>query len=245
MRLNWRINNEVKMIEEVRKMFIGDKEMNVHYQLTLRDRKHIGIKITSSVSVVLLWPKRLSTKGWQQLIASKSTWIDAQLLKLAHREAGDQRNHIPPANGLWVMGRPVLIPLPEEWPDDKKRSALSALFFAVGEHHLRASFERICREVPHLFGSHLEGAHLPKLNLRTASSRWGSCNSKGHIMLNRRLYGAPQWVIDYVILHELCHLKFMGHHAQFWELLNSVDPNVAKAKQWLKHHQGTLMTIQL
>ena len=72
-------------------------------------------------------------------------------------------------------------------------------------------------------------------------ARWGSCNSRGELSFNYLLMMVPSWVIDYVIVHELCHLKHLNHSAAFWRLVALHDANADQAKYWLKTHQRQLV----
>lgn len=73
-----------------------------------------------------------------------------------------------------------------------------------------------------------------KLTLKRFKARWGSCNSKGEISLNYLLMCCPVWVIDYVIVHELCHLVHMNHSTKFWQLVEEHCSEYREAKNWLK-----------
>ncbi|NQZ31994.1 MAG: M48 family metallopeptidase [Oceanospirillaceae bacterium] len=79
--------------------------------------------------------------------------------------------------------------------------------------------------------------HPCDVQIKQYKARWGSCNSKGVINLNSLLMMTPDFVIDYVIVHELCHLKHMNHSAQFWALVAKHFPAYKQAKSWLKTHQ--------
>jgi hypothetical protein len=76
--------------------------------------------------------------------------------------------------------------------------------------------------------------------IRFYKSRWGSCNSRAELNFNYLLMMVPDWVIDYVIFHELCHLAYLNHSPDFWQLVNKNFNQVAQAKQWLKQHQQQL-----
>jgi len=82
---------------------------------------------------------------------------------------------------------------------------------------------------------------FPKaLNFRNQKSRWGSCTSRGSIQINWRLIGAPLEVIDYILVHELAHLRHMNHSKDFWNLVEEHFPELQKSERWLKENQNTL-----
>ena len=72
------------------------------------------------------------------------------------------------------------------------------------------------------------------VKLKMLSSKWGSCSIKQNINLNKKLIYTPLFVIDYVIVHELCHVKEMNHSSNFWALVSSFYPTYPAAKKWLK-----------
>ena len=78
--------------------------------------------------------------------------------------------------------------------------------------------------------------------VRDTVSRWGSCTTSGRVMLTWRLIMTPPFVQDYVILHELAHLKHHNHSAAFWALVDHICPYRQEAEQWLKTHGTALMS---
>lgn len=82
---------------------------------------------------------------------------------------------------------------------------------------------------------------LPKsFKVRLYKSRWGSCNSRAELSFSSLLAMTPNWVINYVIVHELCHLQHMNHSSEFWQLVGLNFPHYLLAKAWLKSHQNQL-----
>ena len=73
--------------------------------------------------------------------------------------------------------------------------------------------------------------------IRYYKSRWGSCNSKQQLTFNSLLAMMPDDVIDYIIVHELCHLQHMNHSADFWQLVAQFMPNYDVQKDWIKRHK--------
>jgi predicted metal-dependent hydrolase len=81
---------------------------------------------------------------------------------------------------------------------------------------------------------------VSRISIRNQRWRWGSCSRDGHICLNWRLVAMPEWVRDYVMLHELMHLKRMDHSPRFWKLVAVVCPAFREARTWLREHQTLL-----
>jgi predicted metal-dependent hydrolase len=75
-----------------------------------------------------------------------------------------------------------------------------------------------------------------KLEIKTYRGRWGSCNKQKTLGFNFSLVFAPIAVIEYVVVHELCHLRYMDHSVKFWQLVASQLPDYKKAQKWLKEH---------
>ncbi len=78
----------------------------------------------------------------------------------------------------------------------------------------------------------------PKLSIKHMKMRWGSLSSNGTVTLNRDLIKAPVECIDYVVMHELCHLKYNDHSPDFYKLLDSVIPDWEKVKHKLELHMS-------
>ncbi len=79
-----------------------------------------------------------------------------------------------------------------------------------------------------------------KVSLRHNSTRWGSCSTGGNISISTRCLLAPENVLNYIIIHELCHLKEMNHSASFWKLVESIDPKYKEKERWLRKYGGEL-----
>ena len=87
----------------------------------------------------------------------------------------------------------------------------------------------------------ISGVKPQSLKLSSARTRWGSCSSVGNINLNWKLILTPEFVIDYVIWHELMHLKVHGHNKKFWDLVAKYCLDFKEAKKWLRQHQERIL----
>ena len=84
------------------------------------------------------------------------------------------------------------------------------------------------------------GLAVTRISIRNQRSRWGSCGRDGHITLNWRLVLMPQEVRDYVILHELMHLRRMDHSPEYWRLVEAACPDYRQARDWLRANGPSL-----
>jgi predicted metal-dependent hydrolase len=78
------------------------------------------------------------------------------------------------------------------------------------------------------------GLAVTAVSIRSQKTRWGSCGRNGHISLNWRLMLMPDWVRDYVLVHELMHLRRIDHSPKFWRLVEAACPDYRLARQWLR-----------
>jgi hypothetical protein len=86
------------------------------------------------------------------------------------------------------------------------------------------------------------GRKLARVGVRDTKSRWGSCSGRGNLSFSWRLIFAPEPVIDYVVAHEVAHLAEMNHGPRFWRLVESLSPDSAAARAWLKRHRSRLLS---
>lgn len=125
--------------------------------------------------------------------------------------------------------------------------ALSRRIRKAEPQALREQLERWYRDqASQLFTSRtaywaeISGLTPARVSVRSYRRKWGCCNSRGQISFNWLLILAPLWVIDYVIVHELCHLQEMNHSSRFWTLVEKTLPDYRSAQQWLHQHGVSL-----
>lgn len=94
-------------------------------------------------------------------------------------------------------------------------------------------------KVKHYAG--LMNVQYGRITIRNQKTRWGSCSSKGNLNFNCLLMLAPDEVVDYVVIHELCHLIEMNHSKAFWQQVEQIMPDYKKHRKWLKDHGNEIM----
>ncbi|MDE6404610.1 MAG: M48 family metallopeptidase [Lachnospiraceae bacterium] len=121
---------------------------------------------------------------------------------------------------------------PESNLTDAQRTALEKRYIAAAKEYFP---KRAAYFLP------LTGGSFQRITIRDQKTRWGSCSAKGTLSFNWRLMLAPPAVLDYVVVHELCHLTHMDHSKAFWTLVESVCPDYRIHRKWLKEHGAELI----
>jgi predicted metal-dependent hydrolase len=124
----------------------------------------------------------------------------------------------------------------QAWIDKQQQRLARAEPVAARTTPSRELRERAGRELPARLVelASLHGLTVTRISIRNQRWRWGSCSPSGHICLNWRLVTMPDWVRDYVLIHELMHLKRMDHSRRFWKLVAAACPDYQAARGWLR-----------
>lgn len=110
---------------------------------------------------------------------------------------------------------------------------------ALQKRYIDAAKEYIPMRVSY-FNQYTGGTYR-RITIRDQKTRWGSCSAKGTLSFNWRLMLAPPAILDYVVVHELCHLTHMNHSAAFWAAVEAVCPDYRTCRKWLKDHGQELV----
>jgi predicted metal-dependent hydrolase len=205
--------------------------------------RHYLLRLRADKTVVVTVPRRGSLELARQFAASRRGWLEKQWRILEARRVPPPV--LRPGMAALLRGRPVALEarerggLLEIWFDNERVQAgapAENLRPAV-EQHLRALAQReLTARAVELARQH--GVPMRRVTVRNQKSRWGSCSVRGTISLNWRLIQVPAPVRDYLILHELMHLRNMNHSARFWSEVEKVCPDYRAAEDWLKHHSA-------
>ena len=133
----------------------------------------------------------------------------------------------------WILGH--LRKLDRHTPDTKTEK--------LTENELRLLKVRARRIIPQRAAHYapIVGTTYGKITIRSQKSRWGSCSSRGNLNFNCLLMLAPPEVLDYVVIHELCHRHHMDHSPEFWDEIHRVMPDYKKYEKWLKENGRSLI----
>lgn len=138
----------------------------------------------------------------------------------------------------WIAASVLKMQEVEPFSSQKEKSPSQIRLEAI---YREAAKEYFPKRVYHF--AHILGVSYGNITIRDQKTRWGSCSSKGNLSFNWRLILAPPNVLDYVVVHELCHRKEMNHSPKFWALVESVMPDYKQYRKWLKEN-GNKLTLQ-
>ena len=146
---------------------------------------------------------------------------NGELLTVEHRNG--VRKRLQQHAGEWTLTAPA---------DTDKRVLLRLLWKALGKRHLPEMHDRVTRLNDETFRFPLHAVRL-----KHTKTQWGSCGARGQICLNTALLFVPPRLLDYVIIHELAHLRHRSHGVRFWSAVASVCPTFREAVQELRSYR--------
>jgi len=221
-------------------------QTKIPYSLVKGKLNRIRIRFDSDLLIVETGTGQLSADDLS-FIEDKKRWITKNYLRL--KQAKDEllttqasledsvrifgeavpvqyENHHKTAYRLNQKGLIIYAPS----FDNKSILVASALFFYAKQYLKKRTLEI----------AHQLGYELSNIRIKNLRSKWGSCSSKKNINLNWRLIFLAPFVVDYVIIHELCHLTHMNHSSEFWNLVSQFCPTYVLAEEKLKEEAWVL-----
>jgi predicted metal-dependent hydrolase len=206
--------------------------------------KSADIKVEDcAVSVVV--PSQLPVERIERLLKDKNKWIKEKLILQREAQPVSSKDYVS-GEAFSYLGRnyrlkvnqgkfqPVKLKqgrLVVTVPDKQAHMIRNALIRWYKHHAQVRLQDKVNRYAK------IVGIDTQSIGVKSFKSRWGSCLANGHIDFNWKIIMAPHHIVDYVVVHELCHLKQHDHSPKFWKLVEQVVPDYADCKQWLKDNE--------
>ena len=200
-----------------------------------RARRYV-LRLNDQADVIVTVPRWGSAKEARAFAEKHVVWIACERLRRASVAA--ERSWTA-GSEIWLRGERVPIVV----ENGIARAADISARAPGGEHDIEKALRKALRDTarrelpPRLMElAARAGLSVTRVSVRNQRSRWGSCSSRGSIALNWRLLLMPPGVRDYVLWHELMHLKRGDHSPAFWKLVEQACPGYAMARAWLRAH---------
>ncbi len=207
-------------------------------------RKTIALVVQPGGRLVVRAPQRATLKQIRAIVERHADWVEAKLKEMEARPAPrtfTEGTELPYLGGLYPL-RLTPGPVPALRFDgfsftlaDGAASQAASLF---EEWYRRQARKVFTERVRHYAAG--DGFEYGKLRISSARTRWGSCSSKGTLSFTWRLVLAPLDVVDYVVVHELVHLRVKNHSPDFWRGVEAILPDYKSRRKWLKANGESL-----
>lgn len=232
----------------------GDREVRVERRPYKRS---IGLTLQINGHMRISAPKTTTVSQIHEFLSANTNWIETNLAKYSTLRAAYPRKRFVEGEAFLFLGETLTLKF-TQGTGARLRFDVSEGFLVVaipplqwasfresGSHpELEPAFhEFYAKRGRQIIGSRLEiysermGLRPSSVCFRSQKTRWGSCSSRGRLSFNWRLVIAPIEVIDYVVVHELAHLKHYDHSRAFWNLVGTQLPHYPRQRDWLKANQ--------
>lgn len=214
------------------------------YTLKRSCRRTVAIHVHEG-RVEVRAPMRTALRDIEAFVLQKSPWIRTKLAELRERSVESLR--VDDGTSVEVMGEKLTISWQLATRDEVKREGGSLWIYGrtLNEDIVQKLFLRwlanngtkmLLPQAQQRIDSMDLSQHLTGFTLRYTRSLWGRCSARGNILFNPLIQLAPLPVIEYLIVHEACHLQHMNHSRAFWSLVASHCPDWRSSRRWLKEH---------
>ena len=213
-----------------------------NYSVVRRDVKHARLRVHEDCSVQMFVPLSFSDEEIDRLIEAKTQWIASKQQFFAQKERIKLRR-----NEILLFGNRYAYYYSAKYKNkieiNHETKTIQAnrdlLDSTIQEKWLKSVAKKyITKRVEAMSEALLLPYH--RLYIRSPKKKWGNCSKEKNISINWRIIKAPKFVIDYVIIHELCHTVIMKHTVRFQTLLRSHCPDCEQAQVWLDRYGNSL-----
>jgi hypothetical protein len=227
------------------------QDQTIECEVLYRKRKTIEIQIKESGTVRLLVPMGTTKKRIMEVLQLKTQWIVEKLAKVQRVNKLTTKVYTDGEQFLY-LGNNYILKVKVDGNTKKPFVTLDNDQLLVTTDTAEASIIKKTLELwyrekaQELIGQRVAYYQQwlkigpTEIKVKEQKKRWGSCTSAGKLLFNWRIVMAPLPIIDYLVVHEMCHLHQMNHSKNFWYLVGSVLPDYQARRNWLKEHGAKL-----
>jgi len=230
---------------------IGNK--TIDYEVVRTDRKTVGIILDNDKNLTIRSPKNTEEDEIRKIIEDKSSWILKKLTEIDKIKPPPKPKEFLSGEKLPYLGRRYRIkttgsesikkvkvmlyqgkfiieyPKKLEQNEEKRREAVRDELISWYREHAKEKIKERAEKYRKILGVKPNNVVIKK-----QQKRWGSCSSKRNLNFNWKIIMAPMSIVDYVVAHELVHLKHSNHSKDFWQSVETIIPDYEERLEWLK-----------
>ena len=250
------------MTDEIESAYYTMKNITINntpitYTLTKSRRKSLAISVKPDTSVHVRAPFFVTGREIEEFLVKQADWIIKNIDRFSQRrleeESTPEKQYIS-GEVLPFLGKDYTLIVNEsskKRPTIKISELTKEIILSINyntnpkakkatlESWYRNQAKEIINEKADYFAK-LLGVTYGSIRIKDQKSVWGSCSAKGNLNFNWRLVLTPEEVLDYVVIHELCHRIQMNHSAEFWKNVEHIQPNYKTSRKWLKENTKSL-----
>lgn len=218
----------------------------IHFDVSYRKRKTLAITVAAPDKVSVVAPLGLKEEIIIDRVKSKAPWIIEKLYSFKDLQYTPLKKEYVDGESFLYLGRNYSLQLMVDenikkpmvriyqgklmvtTPSRDEAPIKEAILVWYKNQAARKIGERV------KYYNHKISKKPGKITIKEQQTRWGSCSSKGNLNFNWKTIMAPSPVLDYIVVHELCHLVHLNHSKDFWNLIASILPDYRERREWLK-----------
>jgi len=202
-------------------------------------RKTLSVSVDTHGRVIVRAPKHYTDRQINNALAGSQEWILKQLKK--YEETKEKTNGLGIADGksVLLLGEKFVVRFA-----DVKKEIIEGRTITLPKDNPEECLKKLLRRMAKNFFteraalySDITGFTPSSVKVTSAKTRWGSCSAEKNICFSLSLIMCPLDVADYVIVHELCHIKYMNHSALFWNEVGKYIPDYKEKRKWLNNNR--------
>lgn len=228
------------------------QDKDISYQIVRSRRATADIVIERDGRVLVRAPESIPDERIEDIVEAKRYWIYKNLAEWRDLNATRVLREYKNGEGFLYLGRSYRLLLVADQTkalllkngrfclrrDLVDEGAIEAAKAAFRDYYIARGQERIIQRVNYYAPK--VGVTPQDMNIRELGNRWASCSPGGNLAFHWRCMMAPQTIIDYIVVHELCHFHHLDHTDAFWNEVDKVIPSYAERKEWLRVHGAGL-----
>lgn len=220
----------------------------IEFTVEYRKRRTLEIGIEPPSNITVIAPIGASEEEILRAVKTKAKWITQKLFEFREMEYRKRKIEYVNGESFMYLGRNYSLQImvgnsikkPEAKLYQGKFNVISntkdqnKIRAAMEDWYRQKTLEKVLDRVEY-YKSYFK-VSPNTIKVKEQKKRWASCNSKRDLLFNWRCAMAPAFVLDYIVVHELCHMEHLNHSTEFWSLVKRIMPDFEKRKEWLKNY---------